>query len=62
MLFRFLSVIVFLLFAFMVAVDVKVITTAGSIRWGIFAGYLVGTAVLGYLVVWLWRRPKRTVV
>jgi hypothetical protein len=58
-LFRFLSVVVFLLFAFMVAVDVRVLTTDGTIKWGIFIGYLVGTAVLGYLTVWLWRRPKR---
>jgi hypothetical protein len=53
---RLIAVILFLASAFMVLVDVKVLTGDGSIRWGIFIGYLVGTALLLYGTVWFWRR------
>lgn len=54
---RLVAVILALLFAFMLAVDIKVITSDGSIRWGIFIGYLIGTALLAYGAIWFWRRP-----
>jgi protein-S-isoprenylcysteine O-methyltransferase Ste14 len=56
---RVFAVILFLLFVFMAIVDVKVLTEEGSIRWGIFAGYLVGTVLLAYGAVWFWRRGGR---
>jgi hypothetical protein len=55
---RFLAVILALCFAFMAIVDVKVASDGGSIRWGVYVGYLIGTVLLAYLAVRLWRRPR----
>ena len=58
MLYRLLAVITGLAFAFMVAVDIAVLTEDGTIRWGRYILFLLGTVLLGYLTVWLWRRGK----
>lgn len=55
---RLLAVVLALAFAFMVAVDISVASGDGSIRWGIYILYLIGTVLLAYLAVRLWRRPK----
>jgi hypothetical protein len=58
MLYRVIAVILGLCFLFMLAVDILVLTEEGSIKWGIYILYLIGTVILGYLTVWLWRRGK----
>lgn len=53
---RIIAVVLGLAFIFMAAVDILVLTEEGSIRWGIFVLYLLGTALLAYGAVWFWRR------
>jgi hypothetical protein len=53
---RLIAVILGLAFIFMVIVDIAVLSGDGSIRWGIFILYLIGTALLGYLTVFFWKR------
>lgn len=55
---RLIAVVLGLTFVFMLAVDIMVLTEEGSIRWGIYILYLIGTALLGYLTLWFWRRGK----
>lgn len=55
---RLIAVVLGLAFVFMLAVDIMVLTEEGSIRWGIYILYLIGTALLGYLTLWFWRRGK----
>ena len=57
---RLLAVIFGLAFAFMVIVDITVLTSDGSIRWGRYILFLLGTALLGYLTVMFWRRGGRS--
>lgn len=59
---RLIAVILALAFVFMAAVDIKVISDGGSIRWGVFIGYLVGTVLFAYGAVWFWRRPRHAAV
>lgn len=55
---RIIAVVLGLAFVFMAAVDILVLTEEGSIRWGIFILYLLGTALLAYGAVWFWRRGR----
>jgi hypothetical protein len=53
---RLIAVILGIAFIFMVIVDITVLSSDGSIKWGIFILYLIGTALLGYLTLFFWRR------
>lgn len=53
---RLIAVILGLAFVFMAIVDIAVLTGDGSIKWGIFILYLIGTGLLAYGAVWFWRR------
>ena len=55
---RLIAVILGLAFLFMLAVDIMVLTEDGEIIWGRYILFLIGTALLGYLTVWFWRRGK----
>ena len=55
---RLIAVILGLAFLFMLAVDIMVLTEEGDSIWGRYILFLIGTALLGYLTVWFWRRGK----
>ena len=55
---RLIAVILGLAFLFMLAVDIMVLTEEGDIIWGRYILFLIGTALLGYLTLWFWRRGK----
>ncbi|MCW2992347.1 MAG: hypothetical protein JWM73_2941 [Solirubrobacterales bacterium] len=57
---RLIAVILGIAFIFAVIIDVLVVTGDGSIRWGIFILYLLGTALLGYGTLFFWRRAGGT--
>ena len=55
---RLIAVILGLAFLFMLAVDILVLTEDGEIIWGRYVLFLIGTALLGYLTLWFWRRGR----